>query len=72
MFGAAWGPDDDILGYSFSGALHSWLPAQDGTWKSGTVVGGHQDSVSDLSWDVDGRYFFIYLLLESCWYKISI
>jgi len=56
MLGATWGPAGDILGYSFSGALHAWRPSETGGWCPGVVVGGHQGSVVDIAWDDAGAY----------------
>jgi len=57
LLGAAWGPNSDILGYSFSGALHAWVPTVDnGGWSPAPVVSGHQGPVVDLSWEIGGAY----------------
>lgn len=55
MLGATWGPDGQILGYSFNGAFHYWEPVDQG-WVPGIVIGGHQGTVSDLAWDRSGGY----------------
>ena len=55
MLGGAWGPKGEIIGYSFNGAFHLWRPTVPG-WSPGVVVGGHQGSVADLSWEKSGAY----------------
>ena len=56
LLGAAWGPEGQILGYSFSGAFHRWCPVAGAGWAPGVVVGGHQGAVVDIAWDVAGQY----------------
>ena len=55
MLGAAWGPQAQILGYSFNGAFHMWKPSETG-WAPGVVVSGHQGAVVDIAWEGSGAY----------------
>ena len=63
MLGGVWGPAGQILGYSFGGAFHLWLPGMevggqgdDSTWRPGVMTGGHQGAVADLAWDPSGAF----------------
>ncbi len=44
---------EGILGYSFSGAFHSWEKEGD-RWRSGVQLGGHSDQVKDIDWGETG------------------
>lgn len=49
----------EIIGYSFSGAFHSWIQDGDHRWKPGVVMGGHFAPVKDLDWERGGRWEYI-------------
>ena len=50
--------NNQILSYSFNGALHLWTcQAESNIWKPGVAASGHYSSVQDLDWERDGKYF---------------
>jgi len=65
LLGGVWGPAGQILGYSFGGAFHLWLPGggegdaaddDSNSWRPGVAVGGHQGAVADLAWEPSGEF----------------
>ena len=57
FLGAVWGPaGQQILGQSWAGAFHLWRSDSAGGWEAAVVAGGHQQAVTDLSWEEGGRY----------------
>ena len=57
FLGAVWGPSgQQILGHSWGGAFHLWRSDSAGGWEAAVVAGGHQQAVTDLSWEEGGRY----------------
>ena len=52
-FGALFLSDDqEILAYTFNGAMHQWKRASDGGfWQPQLTVKGHFGEVTDLDWD---------------------
>ena len=57
FLGAVWAPGGQkILGQSWGGAFHLWQSDLAGGWEAGVVAGGHQQAVTDLSWEQAGRY----------------
>ena len=57
FLGAVWGPSgQQILGQSWGGAFHLWRSDSAGGWEAAVVAGGHQQAVTDLSWEEGGRY----------------
>jgi elongator complex protein 2 len=57
LLGGVWGPGGEILGHSFSGAFHLWIPGEGGgSWRPGVMIGGHQGPVADLSWSPGGEF----------------
>jgi len=56
FLGAVWGEEDNqILGYSWGGALHFWAEGQK-EWGAQVIGGGHQQGVVDISWERNGKY----------------
>jgi elongator complex protein 2 len=43
-------------GYSYNGSLHFWEKSKSGVWDSLTGMSGHNQEVTDLSWDPEGNY----------------
>jgi elongator complex protein 2 len=62
FLGGQFAPDapagqEEVLGYSFNGAFHSWIKdGDDRSWRPGVVMGGHFAPAEDLDWDKSGRY----------------
>ena len=51
-FGAQFLKDDqEILAYTFNGAMHQWKKSIEGRWVPQLTVKGHFGEVSDLAWD---------------------
>ena len=83
FLGAVWGPEgQEILGQSWSGAFHLWRQSEGNGWESGVVGGGHQQAVSDLSWEEEGNYLLTVSLDQTarvhalwaagdCWQEIA-
>ena len=42
--------------YSYNGSLHFWKKSNTDSWDSLTGIGGHNQEVTDISWDPEGNY----------------
>ncbi|XP_055626523.1 elongator complex protein 2 [Toxorhynchites rutilus septentrionalis] len=59
FYGGKMSPDGRaILGHGFQGSLHLWHQdkADDKLWTPGIIVGGHFESVRDLTWEPEGQF----------------
>lgn len=60
FLGAKMSPrQSSILGHGFHGSFHLWNIGDgiaDGSWRPGTIVGGHFGEVRDIGWDPRGEY----------------
>ena len=62
-----------IIGQSYTGALHVWsYNEESSSWLANVSIGGHANSVTDVSWDPQGNYLLSCssdqtTRLHACW-----
>ena len=55
LFGAKFLGQTEILAYSFNGAMHKWR-LENEQWAPQNTFTGHFDEVSDIDWDLHGKF----------------
>lgn len=73
FFGALWGHQArTILAHGWGGSFHVWHQEDDGLWKSRLSISGHNNKVTSLAWEPEGKYLISVSTdqtarLHGCW-----